>query len=291
MAARRSPGKIAQRALQKIRERKKAHKKKRSGRVSYDDSKLTSFEAILSDSSGYNAEQILDRALSAAIEVRDGRGSHERDGVVFYTRETNWPLMGAIGLAAATRNRRITVLDFGGSLGTAFFQHKNLLDRFSGIDWRVVEQNNFVEAGRREMKVKGLSFFGSVEEATKGARPLVTYAGSSIQYVEEPMKTLREISLVTSQFLILDRIPVSPDKSRLLRQVVEKHPYDASYPMHVLSQVEIEQSISEHWLLLASHECVGGRSRTSEGFPFEWRGLVFMRKQSVEKPSEVASSR
>jgi len=181
-------------------------------------------------------------------------------------------------------------LDFGGSLGTAFFQHRRLLERFIGVDWRVVEQDHFVEVGRREMEVEGLSFFYTVREATKNTRPSVSYVGSSIQYVEEPMKTLEEISSVTSQFLILDRIPLHRDTSRTLRQVVGRHPYDASYPMHVLAQIEIEQMISEHWLLLSSYDCIGGKNKTLEGLEFEWRGLVFVRRHFLEDSSLFASS-
>ena len=47
-------------------------------------------------------------------------------------------------------NHVVNILDFGGSLGSSYFQNRKLLEGIP-VEWNVVEQANFVDYGRREV--------------------------------------------------------------------------------------------------------------------------------------------
>ena len=73
-----------------------------------------------------------------------GKVIFERDSVLFDKKENNYPLLANVmyALSCFPRNECIDILDFGGSLGSSFFQNR---DRLLGYkyNWHIVEQVNF----------------------------------------------------------------------------------------------------------------------------------------------------
>ena len=85
----------------------------------------------------------------------------ERDGVVFDQPDYNFPLLACLLRVATESGNRLRVLDFGGSLGSTYFQCRPFLGGVSELRWTVVEQPQFVECGRREFEdgeVQALAF-------------------------------------------------------------------------------------------------------------------------------------
>ena len=101
-------------------------------------------------SRGYDAPEILERVARAARAARDGRAAYERDGVEFAEPACNWPVLACLFGAAARAGGRLSVVDFGGSLGSLYFQHRSLLRGLASLRWSVVEQPAFVTLGRSE---------------------------------------------------------------------------------------------------------------------------------------------
>ena len=91
--------------------------------LSYADA-LQAANKILPD--GYAANSILQRVADSIQKVRRGEAAFERDGVAFPREDYRFPLLAALMYVAA-RERRLTVLDFGGSLGSTYFQNRKLL--------------------------------------------------------------------------------------------------------------------------------------------------------------------
>ena len=84
---------------------------------SYNDA-LQAANKILPDS--YAAINILERVANSIQKVRRGEAAFERDGVAFPREDYRFPLLATLMYVVA-RERRLTVLDFGGSLGSSFF--------------------------------------------------------------------------------------------------------------------------------------------------------------------------
>ena len=101
----------------------------------------------MKEATGYEAEEIADKVFESVLKMRKGEAAFERDSVTFDTMEHPWPLVSGILWNAALYGGRISVMDFGGSLGSTYFQ----LSRFlSGLDvrWNIVEQGKFVTLGK-----------------------------------------------------------------------------------------------------------------------------------------------
>jgi putative methyltransferase (TIGR04325 family) len=113
----------------------------------------TSFEGSYSTwkeadalSNSYGNMDILEKVLSATIKVKNGEAVYERDSVIFDQIEYSWPVLTCLMCAAAQISGCLKVLNFGGSLGSSYFENRLFLNSLPNFSWNVVEQTHFVVA-------------------------------------------------------------------------------------------------------------------------------------------------
>lgn len=227
---------------------------------------------------GYGDPDIAARVAEATRSVERGEAAFERDSVLFSEPEYSWPLLAAL-LHAAAVNGRLSVLDFGGALGSTYRQHRAFLDGLPDLTWTVVEQAEFVALGQREFQTSCLRFAPTITDAVAGSAPNVVLLGSSLQYMENPRVVLAELTRSGAGTLVIDRTPLSSSDldDTLCIQTVPATIYPASYPMWVLSRRRLIADLSPTWRLLAEYESGHGRPRTSGGREFTWDGLIMAR--------------
>ncbi len=74
---------------------------------------------------GYDSEIIFNKVKDAARQVKNGDAAFERDSVLFHEPDYSKTLAKAIKLILSAKNaKKINVLDFGGSLGSTYFQNR-----------------------------------------------------------------------------------------------------------------------------------------------------------------------
>jgi putative methyltransferase (TIGR04325 family) len=223
--------------------------------------------------SGYDAPAIAAKVLAAARLVREGRAIYERDGVAFHQPAPWWPGLKILQEAARQRDGDLTVLDFGGSLGSQYFQNRRLLKIHGRLRWRVVEQPVFVEAGRREFQSNELEFFSSAGEACTGGAPDVLLLSSVLPYLPAPLETLRELLRVGATRVVVDRTGfVAGGRPRLTVQRVPRSIYSASYPCWFLDRAEFVAAFGSAYRLV--HEI---REPLEPPAGLEFRSLHFTR--------------
>ena len=105
----------------------------------------------------------------------------------------------------------LKVLDFGGSLGSSYYQNKKFLDSLENVSWNIVEQKNFVDIGRLEFQDDKLKFYYSISDCIKNQNPNVLLLSSVLQYIENPYKLLDEILEYDFDFILLDRMIFSKE--------------------------------------------------------------------------------
>jgi putative methyltransferase (TIGR04325 family) len=222
---------------------------------------------------------VVQAVLTAAREVRAGRGAYERDGVVFDEIQYYWPTLAGIMLAAAKFRGEPHLVDFGGSLGTAYFQNKKFLDRLPGVSWTVVEQQGFVSIGAREFATDGLDFATSLDEAAS-RRPIdVVLCSAVLQYVEASHELLGQFAETSAQFLVLDRVLMHDGDSDLLTlQMVPDWIYEASYPCWVFSRRELLARLDTSWVIIEEIPALETRALTDSGRFIYWTGFVLQRR-------------
>ncbi len=109
--------------------------------------------------SGYDSEIIFSKVKSASLKVKNGQSVFERDSVIFDKIQYSFPLLSSLALIAQQNNGKLNVLDFGGSLGSSYFQNKNMFSRTKEFNWCVVEQPHFVREGLHSFADNNLHFF------------------------------------------------------------------------------------------------------------------------------------
>ena len=83
--------------------------------------------AAAAEAGGYYDPSILDKTAKAASKVKNGTAAFERDSVLFDEIQYSWPVLAGLLWAASSGGNELNVLDFGGSLGTSYFQNRGFL--------------------------------------------------------------------------------------------------------------------------------------------------------------------
>lgn len=225
--------------------------------------------------SGYSSENILNKVLSATLAVTNGKAIYERDSVLFDEIDYSWPVLTGLLLAAVHNNGRLNVLDFGGSLGSSYFQNRNFLMKLPELNWNVIEQPHYVVAGQEHIQEKHLKFYHTIGDCLAENQPNVILLSSVLQYLEFPEELLKQLSTIGAKYLILDRTPLSlSELDQLVIQYVPASIYVASYPMWIFSRNKLDKILSKDWKLLAHHLGKDGSFKTDEQLDFSFEGML-----------------
>jgi putative methyltransferase (TIGR04325 family) len=230
------------------------------------------------DSSGYSAPKILDKALNAILKVKSGEAAYERDTVLFDYVEYSYPLLAGL-LLAGSREGRLAVLDFGGALGSSYFQNRRMLEHVPGFRWGVVEQPQFVACGRDRVADTRLSFHQDIPECVETISPNFALLSGVISYVEEPLVLLNDVFALALPFVCLDRSFVSLEGgTRLTVQVVPPWIYEASYPCWILDEQAVLARAKNAYRLVYDFPSVDGGEVRLEGLRATFKGYLFARE-------------
>jgi len=187
--------------------------------------------------SGYDSDAIFQRVCEAALKVKRGEAVFERDSVCFYKEDYRWPALACLLSVAAKKNGKLNVLDFGGSLGSFYFQHKKFFDQLSTIRWSVIEQAHFVEYGRNEIQNEELKFYSNIDECVANEQVDIIFLSSVLQYLDDPESIFITLSKIKADYILIDRTPfIDSASDRITVQSVPKSIYQASYPARFFSQ-------------------------------------------------------
>ncbi|MGO7040437.1 TIGR04325 family methyltransferase [Rhizobium acaciae] len=213
----------------------------------YFDGPHNDWRSAMAASEGYDAPAILAKALDATRAVVQGRASYERDTVIFTERSYSHPLLAWLLYVASRSNLSLKVVDFGGALGSSYFQHRSGLAHLAELKWCVVEQPHFVSAGRTEFEDERLSFSDSLDEAIDRVKPNVVLLSGVLQYLENPLEYLEGLLSTGVKFILIDRTPAQFDVAAApFVQHVPAWIYSASYPVWFLNGHEMQASFAKH---------------------------------------------
>ncbi len=161
----------------------------------------------------FDQPEFLERVFSAANAVATGSAIHMRDGSLFDEIQYSWPLLAGLMYAAAKSGGRLVVLDFGGSLGTTYFQNRRFLDKLESVEWHIVERDVYCEVAPRYVQHPRLHFHRSIEACCAiGVKPGVVLFSSVLQSLRDPWELMAKIGDLPVRHVLIDRCPISTEK-------------------------------------------------------------------------------
>lgn len=225
---------------------------------------------------GYGSESILEKVRLSVTKVKDGKGVYERDSVLFNKIQYSYPVLAGLMWVAAINKGKLNVLDFGGSLGSTFYQNRVFLDSLESVHWCIVEQPEFVKIGVEQFSTDNIHFFKSVNECLESYAIDVVLFSSVLQYLEEPYKMLDKIKSLRINSLIIDRTPFVPGNERITIQKVNPLIYKASYPCWFFNEEKFINYVKPEYKLVLDFDAIDRANISSlfKGFIFtlqpEW---------------------
>lgn len=225
-------------------------------------------------STGYNVDNILNKVKESLEKVRNGEVFFERDSVIFDKIEYSWELVSILLLIASQNDGKLNLIDFGGSLGSTYYQNRYFLDRLKSIKWNIVEQNNFVEEGKKTFENEVLKFYSSIDECVKSETEIVNgiLFSSVLQYLEKPYDLLQKVFMYRFPYIIVDRTGFTlNNEDRITVQKVPKKIYSASYPCWFFSENSFLKMFSDNgYSLIADFY-----SLDVANIPSKYKGFIF----------------
>jgi len=182
-------------------------------------------------STGYDSHVILEKVQASLLKVKKGEVAYERDSVLFDEIRYSWPLLAGLMWIAALGEGKLNVLDFGGSLGSSYYQNRKFLETLPLVHWSIVEQKAFVKAGRKCFENDALKFYSNIDSCLKQRSPNSIILSGVIQYIEDPYALLERLTSLRFEYILFDRTPfITGKRDRLTIQKVSPEIYQASYP-------------------------------------------------------------
>lgn len=239
----------------------------------------TNWEAAQDNSAGYDTDIILQKTSDALGKVKNGEAVYERDSVLFEEIQYSWPLLTGLLWVAACSGGKLNVLDFGGSLGSTWFQNRTFLKNLNSVRWNIIEQPRYVEVGQRGFQNDQLRFYSSIDECLSQSEPNVFLLSGVLQYLEQPYEQLDSLRSSSCQFLIIDRTPFwGGSADRICVQQVPPEIYPTSYPSWIFSMQRFRSILSLHWEVIAEFDSL---DRLPAPVPINYRGLIAKRRTNT----------
>jgi putative methyltransferase (TIGR04325 family) len=235
----------------------------------------SSWQQALQNCTGYDALNILEKVKDATIKVKNGEANYEKDSVLFNIIQYSYPLLSALLWKALLNNSKLNVIDFGGSLGSTYYQNKKYLDDINEVRWNIIEQANFVDTGRKYIQDDRISFHSSFEEAQVIHKADLLVISCALQYIEKPYELIKKIIQYNILHIIIDNTPFNyENRDRITVQKVPPAIYTASYPCWFLDHDNVVSAFSEKYTLISKHNNddtieLDGRIIHYEGFLLE----------------------
>jgi putative methyltransferase (TIGR04325 family) len=192
----------------------------------------SSWNEAQAQSTGYDTDLILNKVLTALLKVKNGEAVYERDSVNFDEIQYSWGTLSGLLLSSQANKGHLTILDFGGSLGSVYFQNRNALKYVTNLKWNIIEQSHFVKSGKEHFSNYQLFFHETIESyADLNDKTDVLLLSSVIQYLESPFEMLDKLLELNPSMIIIDITTFTNFSNHIITvQKVPPHIYNASYP-------------------------------------------------------------
>jgi len=164
------------------------------------------------NTTSYAADHILQKIITTTTKVKNKEIVYERDGIAYDKLLHNFPMLSTLLFIASQNDSELTIIDFGGSLGTTYYQNKPYLSNLKKLTWCIIEQPNYVQAGKENFENDELKFYYNLEDCLKENTPQLVMFCGVIQYIESYKAVVESIASYKIPYLLIDYIAYNSGK-------------------------------------------------------------------------------
>lgn len=208
----------------------------------------------------------------------------------------------SVGIAAANiADRPLTVLDFGGGCGFHYFRVVPVVR--TPLQWAIVETPTMADRAAKLARGRFQVFTNVAEAAKVLGRIDLLHASSALQYVRDPLATLKALVALRPRYFALTRFPlwggvqvVGVQKSMLAGNGIGPMPpqipdREVLYPVTFTNFDDVMRTLADYQVVMA----LGSPSSTYEvcGRHVQGISLIFCSKEApriTQSVSETARS-
>ncbi|RHX91217.1 methyltransferase, TIGR04325 family [Leptospira yasudae] len=203
----------------------------------------------------YDSKVILEKCKNSLLKVKRGAAVYERDSVIFDEIQYSWPLLASLMYVAAKSDGELKILDFGGSLGSSYYQNRLFLKGIKNVSWNIVEQEEFVKEGKLNFQDENLFFYESIDSCIQERNINVFLASSSLPYIKDPFSLIKTIIKYDFPYILIDRTYfIDLPKSIVSAQRVPSEIYEASYPAWFFNFSEFVNAFSGKYKMITTFD-------------------------------------
>jgi putative methyltransferase (TIGR04325 family) len=232
----------------------------------------STWKEVQEKSNGYNQDLIFKKVFETTKRVIEGEYMYERDSIGFNDHCVNFPLLYLLNKCHNTYNS-CNVLDFGGALGSLFFQHRQHLKEIQNLEWTVIEQADFVSYSTQLPCIKEIKFSTDLDENLKTPQDILILS-SVLQYIQYPEKLISLLLNHPFKYIFIDRTAfIENSKDILSLQIVPPHIYEASYPSWFFNEKKLLNQFKNYQILHEFNNCIEPDIEI-DGKRGYWKGFI-----------------
>jgi putative methyltransferase (TIGR04325 family) len=238
-----------------------------------------SWQEAKDSSNAYDNILILEKVKQALLKIKNGEAVYERDSVLFDRIHYSWPLLSALLWITTVNNGSLKVADFGGSLGSSYFQNRIFLASVPQLQWNIIEQENFVDCGQHFFQDDILHFYFTPDQMiVKQGQPDVLIFSCVLPYLEKPYEMLENLMRYKIPYILIDNTYFNyENRDRICIQRVPPEIYKASYPCWMLNFERVKTLLAGAYEMISTHE--NDSFIFLDGKKIQYRGLLFKIKE------------
>jgi len=211
------------------------------------------WEEAMQKCTGYDSAVILEKCKNALLKVKNGEAVYERDSVLFDEIQYSWPLLAIIQHVALEYDATLSLIDFGGSLGSSFFQNKLFLNNLKRVEWVVVEQDHFVKCGKKYFENEQLRFEYDIDSILSKYNSKLLLLSGVLQYLNNPYEKIEKFISYGFEYIAIDLV-VCAESHIITVQNVPPIIYSASYPCHFFYESELLKAFENDYNVIAKFD-------------------------------------
>lgn len=208
------------------------------------------YEEAKNECQGYDEANILNRIKESTLRVKNNEIPYERDGIAYDKIQMNYSLLSSLLYVSSKNNNELTLIDFGGSLGTTFYQNYPFLKHLKKLKWCIIEQPKFVAAGKEQFENEHITFYSTIEECLAENNVQLFLICNVLQYLEDPYQLLEEVTSTGIPHVMLDFIAYNDkpgDRVTIQHVPPEFYGIEASYPCHFPDRNRVESLLGKSY--------------------------------------------